>query len=108
MPERSISMAKISVSDIANGTLDNNLTGKVYRISAMITKLPNAYGEVRTMIDPADQDVMIACYSQSSGSDYSWLYQYDDRQAQNFLVGVVDNNSSSGCKYRAVPLAVEK
>lgn len=101
-------MAKISVSDIANGTLDNNLTGKVYRISAMITKLPNAYGEVRTMIDPADQDVMIPCYSQSSGSDYSWLYQYDDRQAQNFLVGVVDNNSSSGCKYRAVPLAVEK
>lgn len=101
-------MEKISVSDIVNGTIENNLSGKVYRISAMITKLPGAYGETRTMIDPANQDVMMACYSQSSGKDYEWLYQYDDGQAQNFLVGVVDNNSGSGCKYRAVPLAIQK
>lgn len=99
-------MKTLTVSGIRNGTTANNISGQVFRVNCQIVKPAGAYGNTLHMADAEDPSITIACYSQSSGSDYAWLQDYLDGQNHEFAVAVYDNNYSanSAVKYRAVPL----
>lgn len=106
------SYSNSTVTTIALTKPENNITGNIYKVRAIVVKnvSTNATSynlkEVNDLVPSGTTAASIPLYSQNSGNDFKWLDEYEGEEV-TILVGVQNLNlKASGSYYRCCPIKV--
>ena len=101
-----------TVTTIASTKPENNITGNIYKVRAIVVKNVSTYAtsynlkEVNDLVPSGTTAASIPLYSQNSGNDFKWLDEYEGEEV-TILVGVQNLNlKASGSFYRCCPIKV--
>ena len=96
-----------TVKDIIDTPLSNNITTNIYKVTALVKKAPGS-GFVNYYIDDLDNYTGSYCYSLCTGSDFSWLDNYDGKICTVYLSALNCKSAKAGTNYRFIPIKVEE
>lgn len=94
-----------TVKAIMDNPVSNDITTQVYKVTALVKKVPGN-GFVNYYIDDLDGVTGSYAYTQCNGSDFKWLDEFDGKICTVYLVVLNAKSTASGCVYRFLPLAV--
>ncbi len=95
-----------TVKEIMDTPVDQDITNKIFKVTALI-KRDSSFGNwVNYYIDDLDGITGSYCYSQCDGADYAWLDAYDGKICTLYLVALNAKCASDGCVWRFLPVAV--
>ena len=96
-----------TVKQILDTELSNNITSDIFKVTAIINKVPGS-GFVNYYINDLDQNTGSYVYTACNGSDFEWLDEFDNQICTVYLSAINCKSTSSGCIYRFIPVKVEK
>ena len=94
-----------SVKEILDTDLSNNITSDIFRVTAIINKVPGS-GFTNYYINDLDQKTGSYVYTACNGNDFTWLDDYNGKICTVYLSAINCKSTASGCIYRFIPLAV--
>lgn len=94
-----------SVKEIIETPLSNNITSNIFRVTAIINKVPGS-GFTNYYINDLDQKTGSYVYTACNGNDFAWLDDYDQKICTVYLSAINCKSTASGCIYRFIPVAV--
>lgn len=97
---------EVSVKDIMDTSYSENITSLIYHSTAIIKKVEGK-GFTNYYIDDLDQKTGSYVYTSNSGSDFSWLDEFDGKICSVYYTPLNAKSSASGCIWRFIPLQVE-
>ncbi len=97
----------LTVKELMNKPLDENITTKLYKAMALIEKKPGT-GFVNYYIRDLDGKTGSYTYTQCNGSDFSWLDKYDGKLCEVYFTALNAKSEPSGCFYRLLPVSVKE
>ena len=99
------SIPTATVKEIMDNPITNDITTQVYKVTALVKKVPGN-GFVNYYINDLDEKTGSYAYTQCNGSDFGWLDQFDGKICTVYLVALNAKSSAAGCVYRFLPVAV--
>jgi len=96
---------EVTVKDIIDTELSNNITSNIFRVTAIVNKVPGS-GFTNYYINDLDQKTGSYVYTACNGNDFVWLDEYDQKICTVYLSAINCKSTASGCIYRFIPLAV--
>lgn len=94
-----------TVKELMETPLSNNITTNIYKVNAIINKVENP-GFTNYYINDLDNVTGSYVYTANSGSDFTWLDQYDGQICTVYLSIINAKSTATGCIYRLIPVAV--
>lgn len=94
-----------TVKAIMDTPLSNNITTNIYKVNALITKVPST-GYTNYYIDDIDGTTGTYVYTANNGNDFTWLDEFDGKICTVYLSVINCKSSAGGCNYRFVPILV--
>ncbi len=94
-----------TVKEIMDTPVTNNITTNIYKVKAIIKKVEGT-GFTNYYINDLDNYTGSYTYTMCSGSDFTWLDQYDGKVCTVYLSPINAKSESSGCFYRFIPVQV--
>ena len=94
-----------SVKEIMDTPVSEDITNKIFKVNALITKAPGN-GFTNYYIDDIDGKTGSYVYTQCNGGDFEWLDQFDGKICTVYLVAQNAKSTSSGCTWRFLPVEV--
>ncbi len=98
-------IAEVSVKDIMDTPVTENITNKIFKTTALVKKVPGQ-GFTNYYIDDIDGATGSYVYTQCNGGDFEWLDQFDGKFCTVYFVAINAKSSSSGCIWRFLPISV--
>lgn len=95
-----------TVKDIMSVGMDNNITSDIYKVNALIKKVPGS-GFTNYYINDLDGKTGSYVYTMCNGNDFTWLDQYDGKICTVYLSPINCKATASGTLYRFIPVLVE-
>ena len=95
-----------TVKDIMNVGMDNNITSNVYKVNALINKVPGS-GFTNYYINDLDGKTGSYVYTMCNGNDFTWLDQYDGKICTVYLSPINCKSTAGGTVYRFIPVLVQ-
>ena len=99
------SFPTITVKEIMDNPVSNDITTRIYKVNALIKKVPGS-GFINYYINDLDGTTGSYVYTQCNGGDFDWLDAFDGKICTVYLVALNAKSSVSGCVYRFLPVAV--
>ena len=99
------SFPAITVKEIMDNPVSNDITTQIYKVNALIKKVPGS-GFINYYINDLDGTTGSYVYTQCNGNDFAWLDEFDGKICTVYLVALNAKSSVSGCVYRFLPVAV--
>ena len=96
-----------SVKEMLETPLTNNITTKIFKVNAIINKVPGS-GFVNYYINDLDNKTGSYCYTLCNGGDFSYLDQYDGKICTVYLTALNCKATKATTIYRFVPIQVEE
>ena len=94
-----------TVKAIMDTPVTEDITTKLYKVTALIKKVEGT-GFTNYYINDLDGTTGSYVYTQCSGSDFSWLDEFDGKICTVYLTALNAKSSSSGCFWRFLPVKV--
>ncbi len=102
----SASFPECTVKEIMDNPVSNDITTQIYKVTALVKK-QEGKGFTNYYIDDLDEKTGSYTYTQCSGSDFSWLDEFDGKICTVYLVALNAKSTHSDCIYRFLPVAVK-
>lgn len=96
---------KTTVKAIMDTPVSEDITTKVYQVTALVKKVEGT-GFTNYYINDLDGTTGSYVYTQCSGSDFSWLDEFDGKICTVYLTALNAKSASSGCFWRLLPIKV--
>ena len=96
---------EISVKDLLEMPLANDITTKIYKVTAQVVKAEGK-GFTNYYFNDLDGVTGSYVYTKCSGGDFTWLDQFDGKICTVYLSAINAKSEPSGCFYRLQPIAV--
>ena len=98
-------ITETTVKDIMETPVTEDITTKIFKVSALVKKVPgNDF--VNYYFDDIDGVTGSYAYTKCSGGDFGWLDQFDGKICTVYLVALNAKATSTGCLWRFIPVAV--
>ena len=94
-----------TVKEILETPVTENITTNIYKVNALIKKVPGS-GFTNYYIYDIDGETSSYVYTANSGSDFTWLDEFDGKICTVYLSPINCKSSTSGCIYRFIPILV--
>lgn len=94
-----------TIKDIMETSLENNITTNIYKVKALVKKVEGT-GFTNYYFNDLDGYTGSYTYTSCSGSDFTWLDEFDNKICTVYLSVINAKSTSSGCIYRFVPILV--
>ena len=94
-----------TVKDILDNPVTENITTKIYKVNALISKVPGT-GFTNYYINDIDGVTGTYTYTACNGSDFAWLDQYDGKICTVYVTAINAKSTSTGCFWRFLPIEV--
>lgn len=94
-----------TVKEIMDNPMSNDITAKIFKVNAMVRKVPGS-GFVNYYFNDLDDTTGSYTYTQCNGSDFAWLDAFDGKICTVWLVALNAKSSQAGCVYRFLPIKV--
>lgn len=95
-----------TVKDIIDTEMTNNITSDIFKVTALIKKVPGS-GFVNYYINDLDGKTGSYVYTMCNGSDFDWLDRYDGEICTVYLSPINCKSTASGTIYRFIPVSVK-
>ena len=99
------SVEETTVKNIMASKAGDNITGKIYKVNALVKKAPGS-GFVNYYIDDLDGVTGSYVYTKCNGSDFSWLDEFDGKICTVYLSVINAKSTTDGILWRFHPVAV--
>lgn len=96
---------KTTVKDIMDTPVSEDITSKIYKVTAVIHKAVGT-NFINYYIDDLDDETGSYCYTQCNGSDYAWLDEFDGKICTVYVMALNAKSTASDCFWRFLPIAV--
>ena len=96
---------EITVKELMETSVENNITNKVFKVNALVTKDIKP-GYVNYYIDDIDGVTGTYVYTMNNGGDFTWLDQYDGKICSMYLTVVNAKATVAKLIYRVVPIKI--
>ena len=96
---------EITVKDIMDTPVTENITNKIFKVTALVKKAPGN-GFTNYYINDIDGMTGSYVYTQCNGNDFGWLDQFDGKLCTVYFVAINAKSSASGCIWRFLPISV--
>ena len=94
-----------TVKEILETPVDEDITSKLYKVTALVEKNIGT-GFVNYYFHDLDFTTSTYTYTQCSGSDFTWLDQYDGKICTVYITPLNAKSTSSDCYFRFLPVEV--
>lgn len=94
-----------TVKEIMDTQASTNITTTIYKVNAYVNKV-DGNGFVNYYINDIDDKTGSYCYTQCSGSDFSWLDEFDGKICTVYLSVINAKATQSACIWRLLPIKV--
>ena len=98
-------VSESTVKDIMETPLSNNITSNIFKVTALVNKVPGS-GFINYYINDLDQKTGSYVYTACNGNDFEWLDEFDGKICTVYLSAINCKSTASGCIYRFIPVAV--
>lgn len=95
-----------TVKDIIETDVKDDITSNVYKVTALINKVPGS-GFTNYYINDLDGKTGSYVYTMCNGNDFTWLDQYDGKICTVYLSPINCKATAAGTIYRFIPVLVE-
>lgn len=95
-----------TVRDIVEHSVADNITTQIYKVNALVQEKPGN-GFTNFYFFDLDGETGTYAYSQCSGSDFSWVREFDGKICTVYLAAHNAKSSDSACFYRLMPIAIK-
>lgn len=99
------SIPETTVKKIVDTPVTEDVTTKIYRVTALVKKVPGN-GFTNYYINDLDDKTGSYVYTQCNGSDFAWLDEFNGKICTVYLVALNAKSTQAGCVYRFLPVAV--
>ena len=96
-----------TVKKMLDTPLSNNITTKIFKVNAIINKVPGS-GFVNYYINDLDNKTGSYCYTLCNGNDFGYLDRYDGKICTVYLTAINCKATKATTIYRFVPILVEE
>ena len=97
---------EITVKDLVETPVTENITTKLYKVTALIKEVPGN-GFTNFYFFDIDGETGAYAYTQCNGEDFTWLRKYDNKFCTVYVTALNAKATSSDCYFRFLPVAVE-
>ena len=94
-----------TVKDILDNPVTENITTKIYKVNALINKVPGT-GFTNYYINDIDGVTGTYTYTACNGSDFAWLDEFDGKICTVYVTVINAKSTATGCVWRVVPIEV--
>ena len=94
-----------TVKEILETPVNEDITSKLYKVTALVEKNIGT-GFVNYYFHDLDYTTSTYTYTQCSGSDFTWLDQYDGKICTVYITPLNAKSTSSDCYFRFLPVEV--
>lgn len=94
-----------TVKTITENPVINDITSTIFKVNALVKKVEGT-GFVNYYFFDLDGETGSYTYTQCSGSDFSWLDEFDGKICTVYLSALNAKSTSSACVYRLLPIEV--
>lgn len=94
-----------TVKNIVETSVTENITTNIYKVNALIKKVPGS-GFVNYYFYDIDNKTGGYAYTANNGSDFAWLDEFDGKICTVYLSPINCKSTTSGCFYRFIPVLV--
>ena len=94
-----------TVKEIMDTPVSEDITSRIYKVTALVKKAVGT-GFTNYYINDLDGTTGTYVYTQCSGSDFSWLDQFDGKVCTVYVTALNAKSSAAGCVWRFLPIAV--
>lgn len=94
-----------TVKQLMDTNPSTNITTTIYKVNAYVNKV-DGNGFVNYYINDLDNYTGSYCYTQCSGSDFSWLDEFDGEICTVYLSVINAKATQSACVWRLLPIKV--
>ena len=94
-----------TVKEIVNTPISENITTNIYKVNALIKKVPGT-GFVNYYIHDLDDKTGSYVYTMCNGSDFAYLDEFDGKICTVYLSPINAKSTDSGCFFRFMPIDV--
>lgn len=94
-----------TVKAIIDTPVTEDITSRIYKVTALVKKVEGT-GFTNYYVNDLDGNTGSYVYTQCSGSDFSWLDEFDGKICTVYLTALNAKSTSSGCVWRFLPVAV--
>ena len=95
-----------TVKEIMDTPVSENITTDIFKVNALVTKQVSP-GFVNYYFNDIDGYTGSYTYTSNSGSDFTWLDEFDGKICTVYLSPINCKSTASDCFYRFVPIAVK-
>lgn len=96
---------EISVKELLDTPVNQDITSKVYKVNALIKEAPNQ-GFTNFYFYDIDGKTGTYAYTQCNGSDLAWLREFDGKFCTVYITALNAKATASDCYFRFLPVAV--
>ena len=94
-----------TMKDILDNPVTENITTKIYKVNALIKKVPGT-GFTNYYINDIDGVTGTYTYTACNGSDFAWLDEFDGKICTVYVTVINAKSTATGCIWRVVPIEV--
>ena len=94
-----------TVKDILDTPVTENVTTNIYKVNALVKKVPGT-GFVNYYFFDIDGQTGEYTYSQCNGNDFEWLDEFDGKICTVYLSPINCKSTAGACFFRLVPIEV--
>lgn len=94
-----------TVKAMIENPVTNDITSTIFKVTALVKKV-DGKGFVNYYFFDLDGETGSYTYTQCSGSDFSWLDEFDGKICTVYLSALNAKSTSSACVYRLLPIEV--
>ena len=94
-----------TVKDILDTPVTENITTNIYKVNALVKKVPGT-GFVNYYFFDIDGQTGEYTYSQCNGNDFEWLDEFDGKICTVYLSPINCKSTAGACFFRLVPIEV--
>lgn len=98
-------ITETTVKDILDTPVTENITAKIFKVTALITKAPGS-GFTNYYFNDLDGVTGSYAYTQCNGSDFAWLDAFDGKFCTVYLTALNAKSTTADCFFRFIPVAV--
>ena len=99
------SIVETTVKRMMDAPITEDVTTKVFKVTALITKAPGS-GFTNYYIDDLDGVSGTYVYTQCNGTDFTWLDEFDGKICTVYLTALNAKSTNAGCNWRFLPVSV--
>lgn len=94
-----------TVKSLLNIPYTEDITTSIYKVNALVKKVEGT-GFINYYFNDIDGETGTYTYTQCSGSDFSWLDEFDNKICTVYLSIINAKSTISGCQWRILPITV--